>query len=138
MKIYPFIASHDLTNNRLAETTANKRANEQAAARERIAGRRFDVELCEWNGLQMRPVGGQWLGITHQQAKQTLVSMGLEKVQRTADTKYVLVLNEYNADGKRIGFYECRVGSFPSVRLTDWVGELKKLHTRAVPKQWPD
>jgi len=93
-----------------------------------FAQHRFDVSLC--TGFFRHATGGQWLDVPRQQAKQLLLSMGLERVMRTDQAKYVLILRERDHTGKEVGYYECRVGSFPGIKLTDWGKEIDKLHTR--------
>jgi hypothetical protein len=100
----------------------------QAEASERYEAQRFDVSLC--TGFFRHPTGGQWLDVPRQMAKSLLLSMGLERVPRTDQAKYVLILRQRDHTGKEIGYYECRVGSFPGIKLTDWTKEIEKLHTR--------
>jgi hypothetical protein len=103
-----------------------REARLEREARQRL--HRFDVSLC--TGFFRHATGGQWLDVPRQMAQSLLLSMGLERVMRTDQAKYVLILRERDHTGKEIGYYECRVGSFPGIKLTDWSKELDKLHTR--------
>ena len=103
------------------EQAAAHRAEQSQARREvaeRAAAHRFDVSLC--TGYFRHATGGQWLDVPRQLAKSVLLSAGLERVARTDQAKYVLILRERDHTGKEIGYYECRMGSFPGIKLTDW------------------
>jgi hypothetical protein len=89
---------------------------------------RFDVSFC--TGFFRHATGGQHLQVTRQEAKRILLSAGLERVMRTDQAKYVLVLREYDQAGKEVGYYECRLGSFPGIKLTDWNKVVDTLHGR--------
>lgn len=107
----------------------NRRAAElQAEARERYEARHFYIALG--TGPFNQATGGKWEMVPRQEARQVLLSMGLERVMRNDEAKYVLTLREFDHAGKCIGDYQCRVGTFPGIKLTDWDKELKKLPTR--------
>lgn len=116
-----FIASHDLTHNRLSESMANRDAEIRADTHARQEARRFEVVLARKDSAWWQR--GDATMVTGKTALlQRLVCQSLEKCLKREASHLMQVWEYFDTREPRL-LTEVWVGSFPDIKLTNWQKE---------------